>query len=142
VSSNRRGRGEGSITLRRDGRWQATVDLGWSQGRRRRKVLYGPTKQITLDRMRAAIRERDDGALIEGQTPTLGAFLHRWLDSVKPAVRHSTWARYEGLCRVHLIPGLGRIRLDRVSPERIDGFLADRLAAGSAPEPCITCAPF
>jgi integrase len=32
-----------------------------------------------------------------------------------------------------LIPALGRTRLDRLSPERIDSFLTDRLAGGSAP---------
>lgn len=133
MASNRRGRGEGSITLRRDGRWQATVDLGWSQGRRRRKVLYGQTKRETLHRMRAAIREREAGTVADGQSTTVAAFLQRWLESIKPTVRESTWARYEGLCRVHLIPALGRTRLDRLTPERIDIFLADRLAGGSAP---------
>ena len=32
--SKRRGRGEGSIVQRADGRWLAGVDLGWHNGRR------------------------------------------------------------------------------------------------------------
>ena len=36
--STRRGRGEGSITRRADGRWMARVDLGWQDGKRRRKT--------------------------------------------------------------------------------------------------------
>ena len=38
---NRRGRGEGSITQRADGRWMARVDLGWQDGKRRYKSVYG-----------------------------------------------------------------------------------------------------
>ena len=37
--ATRRGRGEGSITRRADGRWMARVDLGWQDGKRRRKTL-------------------------------------------------------------------------------------------------------
>jgi len=32
----RRGRNEGSIFKRRDGRWEAQLDLGWQDGKRRR----------------------------------------------------------------------------------------------------------
>ena len=35
----RRGRGEGSIVKRSDGRWMAQADLGWRDGKRRRKTL-------------------------------------------------------------------------------------------------------
>jgi integrase len=73
------------------------------------------------------------GVLANHQSPTVAAFLQRWLESIKPTIRESTWVRYEGLSRVHLIPALGRTRLDRLTPEQIDRFLADRLAGRSAP---------
>jgi integrase len=41
---SRRGRGEGSIYRRQDGRWAAAISLGWSGGRRRRKTFYGQTR--------------------------------------------------------------------------------------------------
>src|SRR5262249_27537688 len=43
--SGRRGHGEGSIHKRADGRWAATIDLGWEDGRRKRKTLYGKTRR-------------------------------------------------------------------------------------------------
>jgi integrase len=36
-----RGSNEGSIFQRTDGRWCAVLNLGWENGRRRRKCLYG-----------------------------------------------------------------------------------------------------
>ena len=41
----RRSRGEGSIMKRSDGRWMAQVDLGWQDGKRRRKTLSGRTNE-------------------------------------------------------------------------------------------------
>jgi hypothetical protein len=43
--SRRRGHGEGSISKRDDGRWEARVDLGWRDGKRRRKTLLRPDPQ-------------------------------------------------------------------------------------------------
>ncbi len=38
---SRRGNGEGSICQRSDGRWMARVDLGYVDGKRKRKQIYG-----------------------------------------------------------------------------------------------------
>jgi integrase len=53
----RRGRGEGSITKRADGRWMARVDLGWRDGRRRYKSVYGRTRRQASDKLTKALRE-------------------------------------------------------------------------------------
>ena len=42
--AKRRGNGEGGIYQREsDGKWCASVDLGFVNGKRRRKVIYGKT---------------------------------------------------------------------------------------------------
>ena len=44
--AKRRGHGEGAIYQRKsDGRWCASVDLGFVGGKRRRKLLYGATRK-------------------------------------------------------------------------------------------------
>src|SRR5919198_649282 len=52
----RRGHGEGSIYRREsDGNWVGTVDLGFVDGKRRRKVVYAKTRrevQQQLDQLR------------------------------------------------------------------------------------------
>jgi integrase len=39
--AGKRGSGEGSIYRDNAGRWRSVVDLGWRDGRRRRKYLSG-----------------------------------------------------------------------------------------------------
>ena len=45
ASKGRRGHGEGSIYRTADGRWRAMVDLGWSEGKRRRKYVLRRTRR-------------------------------------------------------------------------------------------------
>jgi len=52
IMSKRRGKGEGAIYQREsDGKWCATVDLGFVNGKRRRKVIYGETRKDVADKL-------------------------------------------------------------------------------------------
>lgn len=58
------GRGEGSIQQRPDGTWRAAISLGTSpEGKRRRKDIYGKTKQEVQKKLRSARSANDAGKL-------------------------------------------------------------------------------
>ena len=42
---SKRGNNEGRIYKLADGRWAATIDLGWQDGKRKRKTFYGQTRR-------------------------------------------------------------------------------------------------
>ncbi len=46
-----RGHGEGTITQRKDGRWQAQISLGAGK----RKTLYGKTRKEVREKLQVAI---------------------------------------------------------------------------------------
>lgn len=61
----------------------------------------------------------------------MGAFLTSWVEnSVRGSVRKSTYDRNESLCRVHLIPALGRKKLKTLSAADVAGFYRSRLDSG------------
>ena len=76
----RRGRGEGSITKRSDGRWMAQADLGWQDGKRRRKTLYGRTKREVQEKLRETLHRSEHGLSPVPEQETVGTFLRRWLE--------------------------------------------------------------
>ncbi len=45
MAKRRRGHGEGTIVQRSDGRWMAQIDLGYVDGKRKRKTVYGKTRK-------------------------------------------------------------------------------------------------
>ena len=100
----RRGTNEGSIYKRIDGRWVGVVHLGYEGGRRRRKNIYGKTRQAVASKLAAAIKARQDGLPLPGDRETVGSFLGGWLENVQPSLRPRTWTRYESLIRIHALP--------------------------------------
>jgi integrase len=40
---SKRGANEGTIYKRADGRWAASINLGWQDGKRKRKTFYAKT---------------------------------------------------------------------------------------------------
>ena len=111
-----------------DGRWVGVVDLGWIDGKRRRRTVYGATRAeavAKLDQLRA---ERRAGRDLAVQAPTLSQWLDEWLREIKSSdgTRPSTLRRYQEVIRTHLAPGLGRIRVDRLAPRDVQRFLAGR----------------
>jgi len=130
----RRAAGEGTIRQRSDGRWEARALLTGSDGRRRRRSMLARTQGEARSRLQQALRVEADGVPHVLARLTVAVFLDRWLeDAVRPAVRPSTLRSYRGIVRVHLTPGLGHIRLARLSPQQVQSFLNAKSASGLSP---------
>lgn len=125
ASKARRGRGEGSIFQRAsDGRFVGVVDLGRIDGKRQRKVVYGATRREVADALKKVLRDQQLGTLPTGPNQTVGQFLRGWLATyVKPGTRPKTYETYAGLVEQHLIPSIGAIRLDKLTPDHVQAML-------------------
>ncbi|MBI5947238.1 MAG: site-specific integrase [Chloroflexi bacterium] len=124
---SRRVSGEGSIYSRADGKWVGTVELGWKEGKRARKVVYGSTKREVLSKLKTARQQLEQGIQPTHDRLTVATFLNDWLKAVEMTVRPSTFERYRQVVNVHLVPGLGKHRLSQLSPQQVETFLAGRL---------------
>jgi len=136
--ATRRGNGEGSIFKRKLGGkvvgWMAMVDLGYEDGKRKRQAFYGRDRgevRAKLDEARNSLRR---GQFVAGPKLTTGQWLERWLrDVAKPKVRPSTLRRYTDLTNLHMVPAIGRIPLERLTPADVRHLLNAKLAAGLSP---------
>jgi integrase len=62
-------------------------------------------------------------------------FLERWLtESVAPKVRPKTYDGYESLVRLHIVPVVGSIALEKLGPADVQVLLNRKLAEGLAPK--------
>lgn len=125
MSTARRGRQEGSIFERTDGRWVGALDLGWHQGRRRRKYFYAATRAAVHEKLARALGELQRGGAVDfDERVTVGEYLERWLDTL--SVRRKTARSYRHLVTLHLKPGLGRVRLTKLTPSHVRALLAEK----------------
>jgi integrase len=131
----RRGRNEGSIgdTKRADGRYQGRVDLGWIDGRRVRKSVYGKTKEEVRVKVAAAMRRRDDGLAPAPDRLTVAAYLTDWLASTEGQIRPSTFYSYSTIVAKHLIPTIGQVRLVALTGAQVEAMMRSRSKLGLSP---------
>jgi integrase len=130
-TGRRRGRQEGSIYQRADGRWTAAVSVGWRSGKRKRKQLYGKTRQEVQQRLTKVLNDQNNGLPIAADRQTLGQFLNGWLEnSVRGRVRPKTLTSYRQLVKNHLIPCLGNVGLSKLTPQHVEATLTDLIAKG------------
>ena len=126
----RRAAGEGSIYRAPEGAWRAVADLGWYGGRRQRKYVRGSTQAEVLHKLRELQREADAG-VVHRDKVTVEQWLRYWLETVVKGrgASERTIEFYEEAIRRHLVKGLGRVPLCKLTPEDVDGCLQEEAAA-------------
>ncbi|MGK2966500.1 MAG: tyrosine-type recombinase/integrase [Tepidiformaceae bacterium] len=129
----RRGSNEGSVYRRADGRWAASVTLGYEGERRVRKSFYGRTRREVAEKLATALRDHQHGLPLPGDRVTVGAFVERWLAGAEARLRPLTYRSYTSIAREHLIPDLGRIALVKLTPAEVQKYVGRKLAAGLSP---------
>jgi integrase len=128
--NQKRRNGEGSIFERTDGRWAAQLS---SEGGKR-KYIYGTTAEEVQDKLTRARNQQLDHIPFADERLTVAHWLTTWLGNTKPpSTAPKTWITYEGFVRLHLIPGLGHIRLVKLMPQDVRNFLSQKLDAGLSP---------
>jgi integrase len=127
--SSHRGHGEGTITLRKDGRYAVGISL--ENGKR--KFYYAKSKKEALELLRRVQQEQQQGTLVEGPQQTLGQFLPDWLKTHKQSIRPRSYERYEAIIRLHLVPTLGKIKLQKLTPQQLDRLYTQKLEEGLHP---------
>jgi integrase len=126
----KRGNSEGTIRKRPDGRWEARLVLPDGQ----RKSLYGKTRQDAARQLDQAKQDRKDGVTAFEERQTLQQCLAFWLQNVKKRqVRASGYARYVADVNLHLIPGLGKVRLSKLTAQQVQALYSSKIEAGYAP---------
>lgn len=128
----KRANGEGSIYQRKsDGKWVGSISL--EDGKR--KVFYGKTKKEVRDKLNEAIYEQQRGMLATGPNITLQEYLDNWLENVhKPTIRLGTYLNYRKLLNNYLVPGLGDIKLQKLTPQQVQTFYTKKINEGLSPK--------
>jgi hypothetical protein len=91
--TKRRAKGDGSVYLRKDGRCIGE----YLDALCKKRYISGKTKAEVMSKLRQAIADKDVGIAYDSENLIVGLYLERWLDSIQPTVRESTWERYESL---------------------------------------------
>ncbi|MEU4683457.1 tyrosine-type recombinase/integrase [Streptomyces xinghaiensis] len=116
--------GAGTITKRKDGRFQAAVYVLQPDGTRARKFAYGKTWAECDTKRRELLAKVESGVPVPTRSAKLAEWLPYWLDNVvKPRRKLSTFDKYEAHVRLYLVPSLGAKRLESLGVADVRRFL-------------------
>ena len=123
--AKRRKRGDGGVSLRKDGRWEGRCVIGYDdKGLPVTKNVLAKTKSECTAKLKAL---RDSIKTPASDQPKPGILLSDWLDFwyqnyKKPNLRPNTQMSYERRIYQHIIPNLGSIQLDKLTTNDIQQF--------------------
>lgn len=97
-----------------------------------RRHLTRKTRDDLVDEVKKLEKQRDGGSAQQpGKAWTVEKWLWHWVEDIaKPTVSENTYDGYEVAVRVHLVPGVGKHRLDRLQPEHLESLYRRMQANG------------
>ncbi len=123
--SKRRGRGEGAINFIADKKlWCARLVVGYdANGLRKRRAVYGKTKQEVQKKLAELQSAAITGTLSDPKRMRLSDYLKHWLeDVVRPTIRRGTYVGYESTIRLHIVPNLGGLQIGKLEPSHVQNL--------------------
>jgi hypothetical protein len=106
-----------------DGPWHGRVTVGvLDDGRPDRRHVKRKTEAEVSKAVQELGQERSSGTVRKpGSAWTVEQWLTHWVENIAAvSVRYKTLAGYRSAVNVHLIPGLGAHRIDRIEPEHFE----------------------
>lgn len=118
-----------TITKRKDGRYMAVVDL--KNGGKKWLYTKGKNARQKIKIMAAELEDKvDSGNYEQPSSMTLEGFLKLWLENYCTHLKNSTLAGYKRYINNHVIPILGKKKLQKVKPLDIQKFYNEELEKG------------
>ena len=121
-----RANGEGSIYPYRNGSWAGYVWVTTPDGARKRDYVYGQSREEVHAKWLKLHSAARSGPVVT-RSQTVGAYFAYWLKEVviEPDYAPQTVSIYEIFSRLYIIPGLGNLRLDRLSVRQVRTWLVE-----------------
>jgi integrase len=125
--SRKRKNGDGTVRLRKDGRWEGRIVVGYGDnGYPKTKNVLAKTKTECLEKLQA-LRDSCGGLKSERLRADMpfGDWLEYWYENYsKPKLRPTTQINYENCIRAHIIPEIGKIPLNKLTQNDLQQFYA------------------
>ena len=123
--ARKRKAGDGTVRQRKDGRWEGRIVIGYDDnGYPKTKNVLAKTKKGCLEKLQK-LKEECGGLKPEKVRPEMpfGDWLTYWYENhSKPKIRPTTQETYESRIRLHIIPEIGSIPLNKLTQNDLQQF--------------------
>jgi integrase len=111
------------------------LNLGWENGRRKRKNFYGKTASEVQEHLLKARSDHSRGLPVAIERQTVGQYLDHWLEhTLKAKAKPRSYESFSTIARLHIKPSLGKIQLHKLAPQHIQKLLDEKSKKGLSPQ--------
>ena len=126
MAKQKRKNGEGTVRLRKDGRWEGRVVIGYDdKGNPKTKSVLAHTKGECVEKLEKL--KEECGRTAEKLKPDMpfGEWMDFWYQYFSsPKLRPTTQATYENRIYGHIIPSIGKIPISKLTQNDLQQFYA------------------
>lgn len=123
--AKRRANGEGNIRKRKDGWWEGRYTAGYDPetGKRVTKNVLGKTQAEVKEKLKSAIGDSQRLDISKAGNYTVSSWVRTWYEVyAEPRIRPNTREYYMNYIENHIVPGIGKIMLDKLTTIQIQRF--------------------
>lgn len=131
----KRPNGEGTIKKRKSGIWEAQYVAGRDKnGKLIRRSIYSRSQGELSKKLTSLTNDLNTGLYIAPDQITVKEWFDLWTSEYLGSVKESTKAQYDYQKRIHIVPALGDIPLQKLTAPMIQRFYNNKLACGLSPK--------
>ena len=123
--AKKRANGEGNIRKRKDGRWEGRYTAGRDPvtGKAIYKNVLAKTQKECKEKLERAIEKNGKVDAVRSGKYTVAEWVRLWFETYsKPSIREQTACYYNNYIEKHIVPGIGSIKLDKLTTLQIQQF--------------------
>ena len=132
--AGKRKAGEGSVHLKKDGRWEGRIVIGYDdRGYPKTKNVLAHTKRECLEKLKKLKDELGGGVKSEKIAPDMpfGEWMNHWYQYYsKPEIQGTTQSAYEVRIYNHIIPDIGHIPLNKLTQNDLQQYYSRLKTSG------------
>ncbi len=142
-AGRRRRRRRGHVRQRPSGSWAAVISYtDPATGKRRRRWIGKCSTKAEAERiLTSTLLDLDQGRFTEPRKITVQGFLlgegtsasPGWMASMKSRVRATTWRSYRSNIEKHILPRIGGLKLQALTPVHLNALYSELLEQGLSP---------
>lgn len=123
----RRGKKEGTIYKRPSGNWRAQLSVDG-----KRLSFTSNTQSGCRQWLREMDQKISSGFSFKSSKLSYGEFLNSWLSTIKAQLRRSTVIQYAQIANHYIAPGLGKLKLTDLKPDKIQKLYDSLIEKGKS----------
>lgn len=125
-----RRKGDGGVQEYAPGKFRAFLDIGYENGKRKRKTFTGSSPTEVIKLLNKYKAEQLKGTLVADNKMTFEEYAKRWLEIKEKAVKTNTYESYEYICNYHVFPAFGKTKIQKLTTPNLNDYFNKKLKEG------------